>query len=74
MSFKALKGLSLTHNRIYTIYLGAKKFEAKVLLFSSTDSLEVGYATIKASSEIFSIYGEKLILREGNRTIAGANI
>ncbi|NQY24720.1 MAG: selenocysteine-specific translation elongation factor [Campylobacteraceae bacterium] len=74
VSFKALKGLSLTHNRIYTIYLGAKKFEAKVLLFSSTDSLEVGYATIKASSEIFSIYGEKLILREGNRTIAGANI
>ena len=74
VSFKALKGLKLSHNRIYTIYLGAKKFEAKVLLFNSTEGLESGYATIKADNEIFCIYGEKLILREGNKTIAGASV
>ena len=72
VSFKALKGMQLHHNRIYTVYLGAKKFEAKILLFSSLEGLETGYATIKADKEIFSLYGEKLIFREGNRTVAGA--
>ncbi len=74
ISFNALKDKKLHHNRVYTIYLGAKKLEAKVLLFTSQDSLESGFATIKASSDIFCIYGEKLIIREGNRTIAGGVI
>jgi len=44
------------------------------LLFNSLEGLEAGYATIKADNEIFSLYGEKLIFREGNRTIAGAKV
>ena len=64
----------LQHNKRYTIYIGSKRFEAKITLFGSTDALEEGFATIKASSDIFSLYGEKLIIRDGNRTVAGGTV
>ena len=64
----------LQHNKNYTVYIGSKKLEAKITLFGSTDALEEGFATLKASSDIFSIYGEKLIIREGNRTVAGGTV
>lgn len=66
IAFKNLKSKELTHNNVYTIYLGSKRFEARVLI------RENNFATIKADEEIFSIYGEKIIIRKGNETIAGA--
>lgn len=73
VSFSSLgENSKLQHNKNYTIYIGSKKFEAKITLFGSNESLEEGFATIKTSKDIFSIYGEKLILRDGNRTVAGA--
>ncbi len=75
ISFASLgENRQLTHNKNYSIYIGSKRFEAKVTLFGSTEALEEGFATIKASNDIFSIYGEKLIIRDGNRTIAGATV
>ena len=71
ISFEALKGKRLYHNRPYSIYIGSKRIDAKTLLFNSEESLEKGFATIKAKEDIFAIYGEKLIIREGNQTIAG---
>ncbi len=71
IGFQVLKGKKLHHNRTYAIYLGSKKIDGKVLLFNSETHLESGFATIKANEEIFSIYNEKLIIREGNDTIAG---
>ena len=74
ISFSSLEGKSLKHNQNYTIYIGSRKLEAKILLFSSIDSLEKGFATIKNQSEFFCIYKEKLIIRLGNDTIAGASV
>ncbi len=74
ISFSSLEGKALKHNQNYTIYIGSRKLEAKILLFSSIDSLEKGFATIKNQSEIFCIYKEKLIIRLGNDTIAGASV
>lgn len=74
ITFDALMGKELHHNRQYSIYIGSKKMDAKVLLFNSEGSLETGYATIKSPEEIFTVYGEKLIIREGNHTIAGGII
>jgi len=74
ISFNTLGEYLLQHNKNYTIYIGSKHLEAKVTLFGSIESLDEGFATIKADKEIFSIYGEKLIIREGNKTIAGATI
>jgi len=74
ISFNTLGEYLLQHNKNYTIYIGSKRFEAKITLFGSTDTLEEGFATIKADKEIFSIYGEKLIICDGNRTIAGATV
>ena len=74
ISFNTLGEHFLQHNKNYTIYIGSKRFEARVTLFGSTESLNEGFATIKSDKEIFSIYGEKLIIRDGNRTIAGATI
>jgi selenocysteine-specific elongation factor len=74
ISFNTLGEQSLQHNKNYSIYIGSKRLEAKVTLFGSTGSLKEGFASVKADKEIFSIYGEKLIIRDGNRTIAGATI
>ena len=71
ISFECLKGKQLHHNRQYTIYLGSKRIDGKILLFQSEQALEAGFASIKSPEDIFSIYGEKLIIREGNSTIAG---
>lgn len=74
ISFETLKGKQLHHNRQYSIYLGSKRIDGKVLLFNSEESLEQGFATIKSPEEVFALYGEKLIIREGNHTIAGGVI
>ncbi|AXH09367.1 selenocysteine-specific translation elongation factor [Malaciobacter halophilus] len=71
ISFKCLKGKQLYHNRTYSLFIGSKKVEVKVLLFDSTTNLEEGFATIKAKEPFFSVYKEKVILRESNHTIAG---
>ncbi|APW65345.1 selenocysteine-specific translation elongation factor [Poseidonibacter parvus] len=74
ISFKALKGKKLHHNKSYTIFIGAKKLEAKILLFDSTQELESGFATIKADEKLFTIFAEKLIIRQGNQTISGGKV
>lgn len=74
ISFQALKGKQLHHNRQYSIYIGSKRVDGKILLFNSEESMETGFATIKNPEEIFAIYGEKIIIREGNATIAGGMI
>lgn len=71
VSFHCLKGKALKHNQTYSLFIGSKKVDVRVLLFNSTESLEEGFATIKSEEELFSVYGEKLILRLGNQTIAG---
>jgi selenocysteine-specific elongation factor len=71
ISFKCLKDKRLHHNQTYTLFIGAKKVEVKVLLFDSTTHLETGYATIKAPEKLYCIFGEKLILRNANDTICG---
>ena len=72
ISFDCLKDKELKHNQNYSIFIGSKKIEAKILLFNSTTSLQSGYAMIKSDTSIFSIYKEKLIIRQGNDTISGA--
>ncbi len=74
ISFKALKGKKLNHNKSYTVFIGAKKLEAKVLLFDSIENLDSGFATIKADENLFTIFGEKLIIRQGNHTICGGKV
>ncbi|MDA3908304.1 MAG: selenocysteine-specific translation elongation factor [Sulfurimonas sp.] len=71
ISFSALKDKFLHHNRHYSVYIGSRKIDAKVLLYSSEDSLRKGFASIKTNEDIFSIYDEKLIIRDGNFTVAG---
>ena len=74
ISFKCLKNKKLNHNQTYTLFIGAKKIDAKVLLFDSLTSLEDGFATLKMDEKIFTIFGEKVILRSANDTICGGVI
>jgi len=74
IAYKNLKTKTLTHNTNYTIYLGSKKIEAKILLFDLENKSNEGFATIRANEDIFSIYNEKVIIRQGNDTIAGARV
>jgi len=75
ISFQTLgKNKRVKHNHNYTIYIGSRRFEAHITLFGTTEELAEGFATVKAQKAIFSVYGEKLLLREGGRTIAGATV
>ena len=74
ISFKCLKDKKLNHNQIYTLFIGAKKVEVKVLLFDCITNLETGYATLKADEKLYSIFGEKVILRSRNETICGGKV
>lgn len=74
ISFKCLKNKKLNHNQTYTLFIGAKKIDAKVLLFDSLTSLEDGFATLKIDEKIFTVFGEKVILRSANDTICGGVI
>lgn len=71
ISFKCLKGKKLNHNQTYSLFIGAKKIEVKILLFDCITNLEEGFATIKASENLYTIFGEKILLRSGNDTICG---
>lgn len=74
ISFKCLKNKKLNHNQTYTLFIGAKKTDLKVLLFDSLTSLEDGFATLKMDEKIFTVFGEKVILRSANDTICGGVI
>ncbi len=74
ISFKCLKNKKLNHNQTYTLFVGAKKIDLKVLLFDCITSLEEGYATLKADEPLYTVFGEKVILRSGNETICGGVI
>ncbi|WP_421716659.1 selenocysteine-specific translation elongation factor [Arcobacter arenosus] len=74
ISFRALKGRKLKHNQNYSIFIGSKKVEGKTLLFNNQNEAENGFAILKLNEDIFSIYKEKIIIREGNHTIAGGKI
>ena len=74
ISFKCLKDKKLNHNQIYTLFIGAKKVEVKVLLFDCITNLETGYATLKADEKLYCILGEKVILRSRNETICGGKV
>lgn len=74
ISFKCLKNKKLNHNQTYTLFVGAKKIDLKVLLFDCITSLEEGYATLKANEPLYTVFGEKVILRSGNETICGGVI
>ncbi|MGJ0343604.1 selenocysteine-specific translation elongation factor [Aliarcobacter cryaerophilus] len=74
ISFKCLKNKKLNHNQTYTLFIGSKKIDAKVLLFDSLISLEDGFATLKMDEKIFTVFGEKVILRSANDTICGGVI
>lgn len=74
ISFKSLQNKELKHNQNYSIFIGSKKVEAKVLLFNNQNRLVSGFAILKLSEPIYSIYKEKLIIRQGNDTIAGGMV
>ena len=74
ISFKCLKDKKLHHNQTYTLFIGAKKIEVKVLLFDCITNLETGYATLKADEKLYCIFGEKIILRNANDTICGGKV
>ena len=74
ISFKALKNKELHHNKNYFIYIGSRRIEARILLLNSQENSQEGFATIKSNDDIFSIYGEKIVIRDGNESIAGATV
>ncbi len=74
ISFETLENKKLNHNTNYTLFIGSKKLEVKVLLFENTQPQDSGFASIKADEKLYTIFGEKIILRQGNQTVAGGKI
>jgi selenocysteine-specific elongation factor len=71
IAFTCLKNKKLKHNQTYTLFIGSKKTDVKVLLLNTIEDQEKGFATIKSEEELFTVFNEKLILRQNNDTIAG---
>ncbi|PAF43746.1 selenocysteine-specific translation elongation factor [Helicobacter sp. 11S03491-1] len=72
-----LKDTPNLHNLEVQFFIGAKKCNAKIYLLDLTlQNKEVPYllATLKTHERIFSVFGEKFILRNTDRTIAGGEI
>jgi len=74
ISFVNLKDKELIHNANYSVYIGSRKIEAKILIFDTENKHNQNFATIKSNSDIFAIYNEKIIIRQGNETIAGGKV
>lgn len=56
-------------------FIGSKKCNAKIqLLDSANQEKHFCFATIKTDEKIFSIFGEKFILRSSEKTIGGGEI
>lgn len=56
-------------------FIGSKKCNAKIqLLDSISEEKHFSFATIKTDEKIFSIFGEKFILRSPEKTIGGGEI
>lgn len=56
-------------------FIGSKKCNAKIqLLDSISEKKDFCFATIKTNEKIFSIFGEKFILRNSEKTIGGGEI
>lgn len=56
-------------------FIGSKKCNAKIQLLDSTNKEKhFCFATIKTDEKIFSIFGEKFILRSSEKTIGGGEI
>ncbi|MCV6608451.1 MAG: SelB C-terminal domain-containing protein, partial [Campylobacterales bacterium] len=72
--FESLDLKKLIHNREYSVFIGSKKLNGKVLFYDVDCDGKNGLAKIKLEEKIFSIYGEKIIIREENQTIAGGII
>ncbi|PAF47914.1 selenocysteine-specific translation elongation factor [Helicobacter sp. 12S02232-10] len=65
------------HNLEVQFFIGTKKCNAKIsLLNPSIDNADKPYllATLKTDEKIFSVFGEKFILRNGDKTIGGGEI
>lgn len=74
ISFSCLKDKKLMHNKLYSLFIGAKRIEVKALLFDTIDSLEEGFATLKSTEKLYTVFGEKIILRNGNETVCGGKV
>jgi selenocysteine-specific elongation factor len=74
ISYTTLQNKQLKHDHFYSLFIGAKKIDVKVLLLEPHTTQENGFATLKANEKMYTIFGEKLILRDGNKTIAGGKV
>jgi selenocysteine-specific elongation factor len=74
IAFTCLKNKKLKHNQTYTLFIGSKKTDVKVLLLNTIEDQEKGFATIKSEEELFTVFNEKFILRQNNDTIAGGAV
>ncbi len=72
--FECLENQKIYHNRKYSCFIGSRKIEVKVLLYDTLDNQTKGFANLKAYKKLYTLFGEKLILRDGDFTIAGAKI
>ena len=74
IAFEALGEERLSHDREYAVHIGSRHLQARLTLFDIEKGRQRGFATLKSSKDIFAVHGEKMIIREGNRTLAGATV
>jgi selenocysteine-specific elongation factor len=71
---RAANGKRLKHGEGVQFFIGANRFEARLLLFDQEAQAGEYYAEIIADREVFAVFGERFILRSGEGTIGGGEV
>lgn len=62
------------HNLGVQFFIGSKKCNAKIFVLQSQNNKNYIFATLKTDELIFSVFKERFILRNSDKTIAGGEI
>jgi selenocysteine-specific elongation factor len=71
---RSIGGKALKHDDLVQFFIGANRFEARLLLLEAIAQAGEYYAEIVADREVFAVFGDRFILRNGGGTIGGGEV
>ncbi|MDR1911648.1 MAG: selenocysteine-specific translation elongation factor [Helicobacteraceae bacterium] len=67
---RAIGGEKLKHNAELILFLGANRFEARLMFLDE----KLGFAELVIDGEVFAVFGDRFIIRNGFNTVGGGEV
>jgi selenocysteine-specific elongation factor len=74
VSIREIDGAKIKHNSSVQFFIGANRFEARILILDRDEKSGEIYAEIAAAAEIFAVFGDRFVLRDDRATIGGGEV